>query len=788
MSESWVLKGVDAQTREQAVEEAARRGVSLADYLTEVVLHTALTEQVATIQGQIEEIPMAEAASPEAFALRHRLKALERRLGTAVGSLDGSIQALDSTIFDVTARVGEVEALAGDTAHAFRQAQQEANAHFAGVRLHISDVEENSLARDEAAAAAHQELTNLCSGLNQRIDDVEAVATHARAATGALTDAYENLKYAVADDFSAFARESAARLSTGLEQVHAAADSAADQADAAFAEMVADLRAAREALDQRLTESTAETRNKMQSAFADAAERLAALAERVVDNERFTTRATDQLRVQITDVEDGLQTAIEDTAETLRQAQASLAHEVTRAQIDTIAVVEGVRTDLSNEIADLREDQHTASTRLKLLDVAIGTTTGELTNIRDTFSRQIAQIAIDGSSHREALERQIAQSGIDVAAARQTLDRRLEQAAADARADIDQTQSVWEDRFNALSVRFANAERENTETRAALRAEDERVEACTFAALQKLARDMSAADAGLDGKIAQVHQTANAAIADIRTTLEEQYAAATARTQRTEGNLADLETKIAPVGDRLSKLEGVAHALDTEFAARISRLERAAEAPANSQHVAELKQQLETLVAEARTSRPSTDALALIEDLRARIGATEVQSGEIADRLHGVARMLNRVSAQQTEAATQTEERLHKIEMAVADVRLTQIAPPAPDHSDAIESIIARMEAMERRQAEALSDLQADIVRFVTDNDQRLALMEQNGGATVSGEPTDLEIQFADLRRRIEERILGVEQRGVRTLEHVADTIALLEKRFLDQDEERQTA
>jgi chromosome segregation ATPase len=301
---------------------------------------------------------------------------------------------------------------------------------------------------------------------------------------------------------------------------------------------------------------------------------------------------------------------------------------------------------------------------------------------------------------------------------------------------------------------------------------------------------MSAADAALDGKVAHAQQQSSAAIADVRVTLEEQHAAATARAQRLEGNFADLETKIAPVDDRLSKLEGVTHALDTEFAARISRLERAAESPANTSHVAELKQQLDALTTETRGARGGSETLALVEELRGRIGATETQSGEIADRLHGVARMLSRVGTDQAEATAQTEARLHKIEMTVADVRLTQIAPPAPDHTNAIESIVARLEAIERRQADALGELQADIVRFVTDNDQRLAQMEQQGAGPIAapGEPTDLEIQFADLRRRIEERILGVEQRGVRTLEHVADTIALLEKRFLDQDEERQTA
>jgi len=42
---------------------------------------------------------------------------------------------------------------------------------------------------------------------------------------------------------------------------------------------------------------------------------------------------------------------------------------------------------------------------------------------------------------------------------------------------------------------------------------------------------------------------------------------------------------------------------------------------------------------------------------------------------------------------------------------------------------------------------------------------------------------FAELRARIEERILGVEQRNVRTLEQLSETVALIERRFSEDDE-----
>ncbi len=105
---------------------------------------------------------------------------------------------------------------------------------------------------------------------------------------------------------------------------------------------------------------------------------------------------------------------------------------------------------------------------------------------------------------------------------------------------------------------------------------------------------------------------------------------------------------------------------------------------------------------------------------------------------------------------------------------------PSPEE---VAHLTHRLAAMESRQAEALETLRADIVRFVTDNDRRLASLEQ---AEVD---YNLAAEFDGLRRRVEERILGIETRSVRTLEQVADTVQMLEERFLSRDEgERQTA
>src|SRR5690606_36366039 len=107
---------------------------------TDKVLKTALNEPIGVIAAVAEPAPPAE---PSDFGVRHRFKTLERRLEGSVSSLEAALHALDSSLFDVTSRVGELEGLAGDTAHALQQALNEMAGLLAAIRLHITDVEEN---------------------------------------------------------------------------------------------------------------------------------------------------------------------------------------------------------------------------------------------------------------------------------------------------------------------------------------------------------------------------------------------------------------------------------------------------------------------------------------------------------------------------------------------------------------------------------------------------------------------------------------------------------------------
>ncbi len=750
---SWDLGGVDPEARERAEEEAARLGVSVADYLTDLMVRRAVLDELAAAQeaeqSRLEPergaifAPAPE--SPEGFAVRQRLKTLERRLGTAVGSLDGAVHALDSSLFDITARVGDVEALAGDTAHALGQTQQEVNNTVAGLQIHLAVVEDNL----GALAQTHDERA---AGLDWRLAGVERSAAE-------LAGAHEALKYAVAEDFSEFTQETAARLNASLAELRAAADAAAEQADAAVAHLVNELRGLRSSVEERLEESAEATRARMHAAFADAADRMAALAERVGENERSAARAAEQLRTQLTDLEDGAQIALEETAHALREADASLAANLGRATQEQYAALQATRSDLGAQIEAarselaagleaVREDQVTQSARLKLVDVAIGNTINSVSELREAVERRI----------------EAAETGVDSALSRTSasLERRIETVASQL-ADSAQHQENLQQRLGA---------------------ELDRVEAASFAALEKLRRDIGAGDADVLARIEPLLEGLRGDLADVRTRavnevhlLREEHAGALARLTLLDTALTRLEGSTISTNARLEELESARDALASEVERRIALLEQAAAGAETEQALAVVRAELEGLAARVEAMDADSTLIDRLNALQQGLDGRDGQLEDLNTGLQDVARTLNRVAEQTVETARNAEERVHQVEVALADMRLEVLAHAEQSNTaSAIQNLHERVTAFELRQGNALETLRADIARFVADNDRRLEALESKSAADVDG---DLAAEFESLRTRIEERVLGVELRSVRTLEQVVDTVALLEQRLL---------
>lgn len=728
MSEnSWVLKGVEPEVREKAVAEAARLGVNVGDYLTDMLLRSALIDHVnASAEAEIAPSAHEEAVnfapppeSPEGFAVRHRLKGLERRLSASVGGLDGAIHAVDTALYDVTARLGETEALAGDTAHALGQTQQEINNVVTGLQLHIAVIEDN-------LGALGQAQDERAGGLSHRIDYVESQARAAQQANAVLADAHETLKHAVAEDFSVFAHEIADRLSNGLHDVRAAADAAAEQADTAVAHLIQELRTMRDVLDERVSDGVAETRSRVQAAFAETSERIAGLTDRVAENERFNSRVSEQLRAQIADVEDAAQIALEETAQGLRQTATVLAADIALAGQEHRAALENTRVALSAEIIAVREDQLSQLARLKLVDVAVGNTINELGMVREA------------------------------------VESRLRSALDDAQTETDA-------RFDALATRTNNNERETAHLRQTLIVEIERVEASTFASLEKLARDIASSDTAAQNHLDVATRSVRAELDALRnqvnaetTALREDQTGIAARLTLMDGALARVEAGNAPLAARLAQLEEASGVAETE------------------QALALIREQIAALTERADDRRLEHTLTGRLADVEARTAAAD-------ESLQGVARMLNRVAAQSVESSQRAEERAHQVELALADVRLDQISlSEKANIGDLVLALEVRVAGMEQRQTDALHTLRNDVARFVADNDARLATLEDAPAPAPIAAPAastdEMLAAFQDLRSRIEDRIHGIEQRSVRTLEQVADTVAMIEQRFIEAE------
>ncbi len=710
---SWVLKGIDPSLRERAVEEAARLGLSVSDYLTNVVVRSALLDQLngeteaesTHAQGGGAPIIAPLGDGSETYAVRHRLRGLERRLNAAVHTLDDSM-------LDLTNRVGEMEGVVGDTANALTQTQQENAAAFAGVHMDLTVVGDNIA----TLAAAHTDRT---TGLDQRIDSVEMIARNADEAAAELAEAHNALKHAVASDFSEFTNDIASRLHIGLGEIRASAVDAAAEADAAIADLIAEFRAARELLDARIEENAAETRAHVHAAFADAAERLGSLAERVIDQENQAARTTESLRAQILDAEDAAQTALEETAETLRQADAALAADARHRGEAQEAALASTRAAISADIAGVRDVQSALQHHLSQLDIAVDAV------------------------------------GAGLGATRKEITQRVSDGEAQVRALLARAEADWNLRHNATQERLENVERVASHIRQTATAEINRVEACTNVALEKLAADIARGDQEIAAQLSQVRGQAEVENALLR----EGVASALAHTNLLDTALQRLDSVTSPLAQRMDAIETEFGGIDQTLPDRVSKLETAAAA-----RIADLDATAETAQAMAQ-----------------RIEAQEAQLADTAEQLQGMARLLNRVAAQNGETAAKTDERVHALELAFADIRLESLSGSA--ERGAVLALQERIADIENKQVSAIQSITGEIARFIDDNEQRLAALES------PREPErDLATAFEALRKRVEERILGVEQRSVRMLDQVVDTVAMIEQRFVASQRDEDVA
>jgi chromosome segregation ATPase len=716
---SWVLHGIDAEARQAALAEAERRGLSLSDYLTEIVL-----SEVAAQQDDDDAPEAGDDTLPlENAVLSHRVAPLERQLTSALGGLDGALRALDDNIVTLSDQVGRTDLKAEGAAAALADLRAEATT----LRERLAEAERAARTLADHNDVAHDGLATRCAELEAHLASVEAIAYAADSAGAKLSAAYDALQRALAQDFNEFAHETDRRIAASAEDLRAHAADAADRADAAAHRAIETLRQARQAMEEGLADQAAETRAVVHSAFADAAERIDALADRVRDNQRIAQRMGEQMNARLNNIEDAAHVSIEETADSLRLADAAIAAALARAEQDQRAA-----------LADLSTRQDTTAQRLDLVDAALQTTMADLGVICEGAQAALADVETVAATRQDALEAKVHAHLADVM----------------ARLDLVADAAAHDDQIAAANI--------------------DRVEACTMAALEKLAGDIAVGDAALAER-------------------------ADAEFTRLEAHFGLTQENHAQTLARLDKGLGANNRAAAELSARLVRLEGAVNDAATQKTISALSEDVSARlgVLERAASDTRTDAETQLASLREQLAAHEGQINGTAQQAQSIARMLSRVTAQSADAAADTETRLHKMELAQASMRLELGATVS---HDTVTAIAARIEAMEQAQNAALEALREDIARFVSDNDERLAALEQGGATALSGdeiliahaiearltelEQRDVAAEFETLRRRIDDRILSVESRSVRALEQMAETVSLIEKRYIDGEDD----
>jgi hypothetical protein len=724
MSEQgWDLTGLDPDTLAHVEREAAALGLTLEDFLAEILLSES-DEKLNPLTSQ-EIYPQerhAAAAAPTA--------PLAQKVRGAELSLTATAQELALTLGVISQELAAM------------------SAQLAGAETTVEGLQAGQTALELETA--------------RRLDALETALGAAENAICALASAQDTLAGATARELEHLARDAG----ESLESARAASDAAAGHADRVAEQMMRDLVELRTAMEERLADSANESRARVHAAFKDALDRITALSSRLDDAERRRADDAGALLGELRAAEQEAQSALEETAESLRKVDAELSQAIARANQSNERALREMREGVSAELSLLKEQRQDDELRFQLVDAAVANSIDE------------------------------------IASARTNLEQRLEVAEANAQASVREARTDALERHQSLIERVAELEVALEETGKVLSANTKRVEFSTLAALEHLEQASQQRDAALEARLAAAEASTQALISDIEARLNAGDARTAARLNAletaidTRPGLDEIDAHLAHVShsaresvdalqaradaelnamreghsQTLTRLGAIERALAqttgrAESDKRIAAIEGAAARATRA-----LEDRIAALAAQLEEGPGAPELLQRLEDLRARIAPIEHQAGGNADRLQDVARLLGRLSTQQSEAAAQSAERLHRLELTLADLRLDRFGD-----DDAIPAKLEqRLDAFEQSHTSALDGLRAEIAAFVAENDRRLTALERDE----LSEDRDLASDFETLRARLEERMHEIEHRGVRALEQVADTVSMIEKRM----------
>ncbi|MEJ0060255.1 MAG: hypothetical protein WDM79_12050 [Terricaulis sp.] len=736
-SGSWVVRGVDPSAREEAREAAARQGVSLAEYLTE-----ALQRKRDERAGLIPDVDSG--SERPSNAVRTRIESMERRVQTAAASFDDALGSIDRAMFDLAERFDGAEAATQETAQALAEAREHFTLVAEAITERLAQVESGAEAVTEGFETTRQAVADSQEKL---LAEIEAVSQRA---SDALTQSRDAIIAEVSRDLSAFDSETRHLIETGLAQARDAATTAAQEAQAAASAAMGDVWALREAIEQRLLRAHAEANERLEGALMEAAVLNAEITERVDLGERRNARAHDELAASVAESESNLRADLLEAVVSLRETDAAIA-QTTDTIVDDARIARleftAACVELKRAMDHLAEDGRGAA----------GVLRDAFTAADEALASHIEALAASSAAATEELRQTF--SAADAALTLQIESLAASSAEANDAVRHDFTSALEELRNGQLGanarLRLLDEAIGTDQNGVSLMARLGQIEAELMGAT-RIGFSLGARIGQIESDLADTsaHEAVEARITRIEKTLEQ----------------SDMEDAIARLGASLHELaERPVDKLDPSLLARFDGL-------------GERISLQETFAAQAAQARQDMEA-----------GLDRV-SARVADAIHAIEHKLG--ALQDAQRATADQNALTSLEAAL-DQRIQALSRAVPDLAG-VEGALAETE---RRQAEVVAGIANDVSRLSDMVDARLRNVEQfcetTSGKTASRSDlakvvsiledrlSSLErrddvsserigVELTAMRQRIDERFSQIEQRSVRAIERLSETVALI--------------
>ncbi|HWA01253.1 MAG TPA: hypothetical protein VG841_13160 [Caulobacterales bacterium] len=745
------LDNIDEETRERISAEAAAQNMSVPDYLTNALISRLMQDRPPSPKRD----DLAE--------FRTRITALERRMSLSFSSLEGAIAAIDGVIAEtageLTKRIDHTQADTEEQAGAIESALSVMRVSIDALAGRIAKSETKSEERARAIETAAEEkatqIGDTIGALELRLDGAEAVAERESAVA---EQAIDQMRVGLAE--CALRLESA---QTSAERRAHAVDSALGVLRAAIDELelrvdgqagatnsvLYQLRSAVDGLDRRLDETAEElsASQRAQMAAAEAMRQHAALSEQRL---REVERGADAQAVALT--------------ATIADAVASAESTAQRAAEEAGAAAERMLADVLSARETFTDALAAHSQKLR----------GEMDVLANDIVARTKLMQERGDRLIETAEMRIVAREEAAAGAAAKLEARVEQRCVDLRDEVMLFVAEHENRAMAATEELAEDFSEMRERHAGAMARLSLVEN----ELGRVAAESNGVRAVFEARLSEARaasderfEAVDNRFADLGEHIEVSHLGVAADIARIDGAFADLADALAGqeaqnraqfeaarenfqtqhddmrawASEIDRKLDDHSSALEAAEQAAAALAERVVQAEAargaEREKLDEVLFGLEQRIVATETAVAASHRMvAKIDDIKSRVAVQEQESADGANRVSELAHALGALAAQQGGTGQRVEARVHDLEVALGDLRLQRFADVEADN---IANEFALME-------------------------QRLAQLEQ----TVAAEQLDA------LRRAVEERMLAVESKNVRMLQHLNETIAQLAKKW----------